>query len=319
VLSVTTPTPAATSVGHAYFKETLIKGRPGKLECFDILGQTYQIKRGPLMVVGLEDSWYEDQRNPEAVLDALRSHPELHPDIFTFWQRPPDLEPKYPYHVEWEALAVLPIRGYEHWWNHQIKSRVRNQIRKAAKEGVRVEETTYDDAFVRGMTAIFNESAVRQGRRFWHYGKDFETVKRQFSRFIHREQMIGAYYQNEMIGLVMLGDAGRFGVTGQIISSLKHRDKATNNALMAKVVEVCERRQLEQLVYLYWSDDTLAEFKRRCGFEKTRVPRYFVPLTAKGKLALKCGAHRGWKQIAPAAVKTPLRRLRQMWHGLVEE
>jgi hypothetical protein len=28
----------------------------------------------------------------------------------------------------------------------------------------------------------------------------------------------------------MLGDAGRFGVTGQIISSLKHRDKARNDA-----------------------------------------------------------------------------------------
>ncbi len=108
---------------------------------------------------------------------------------------------------------------------------MRSQIRKAEKEGVVVRETRYDDDFVRGMTAIFNEAPVRQGRRFWHYGKDFETVKRQFSRYIHREHMIGAYYHDEMIGLIMLGNAGRFGITGQIISSIKHRDKATNNAL----------------------------------------------------------------------------------------
>ena len=60
---------------------------------------------------------------------------------------------------------------------HQIKSRVRNQIRKAEKEGLVVKEVPYDDDFVRGMTAIFNESPVRQGRPFWHYGKSFETVK----------------------------------------------------------------------------------------------------------------------------------------------
>jgi len=30
------------------------------------------------------------------------------------------------------------------------------------------------------MTAIFNESPTRQGRKFWHYGKDFATVKKQF-------------------------------------------------------------------------------------------------------------------------------------------
>ena len=39
------------------------------------------------------------------------------------------------------------------------------------------------------MTAIFNEAAIRQGRPFWHYGKDFETVKRQFSRYLAREHM----------------------------------------------------------------------------------------------------------------------------------
>ena len=102
-------------------------------------------------------------------------------------------------------------------------------------------ETAYDDAFVAGMTAIFNEAPVRQGRPFWHYGKDVETVRQQFSRYIQREHMIGAFYQGEMIGFIMLGNAGRFGLTGQIISTLKHREKAVNNALVAKAVEVCER------------------------------------------------------------------------------
>jgi len=303
----------SASLLRTFAKDTLIKGQPARVECVDIGGQTYSITRGPLTVVSLEDEWYEDVRDPEAVIATLREQSEFKPDIFTFWQRLPDLAPRYDFHCEWNDIAVLPA-NYDHWWNHQIKSRVRSLVRKSEKEGVVVRETSYDDDFVRGMTAIFNEAPVRQGRRFWHYGKDFETVKRQFSRYVQREHMIGAYYRDEMIGLIMLGNAGQFGLTGQIISSIKHRDKATNNALIAKAVEVCEKAGLKHLVYLFWGDDSLTEFKRRCGFERTAVPRYFVPLTAKGRLSVKVGAHRGWKAMVPKQIKTPLKRLRSSWY-----
>ena len=294
----------------------LTTGQPVKIACVEICGQTYAIANGPVTVLSLEDDWFEDVVDPEEVIETLKQSAGFKPDIFTFWQRLPEVEPKHSFHVEWEELAVLPIKSYDHWWNHQIKSRIRNQIRKAEKEGLVVKEAAYDDDFVRGMTAIFNEAPVGQGRQFWHSGKDFQTVKTQFSRYIHREDMIGAYYRGELIGVIMMGNAKRYGVTGQIISAIKHRDKSTNNALIAKAVELCERKHLPYLVYFFWGDDSLAEFKRRCGFEKTRVPRYFVPLTQKGRLALKRGFHRGWKQLVPKQLKTPLKALSACWHGL---
>lgn len=311
--------PSTSSVGRIFTKDTLKRGKPAQIECIEIGSQTFSINRGLLTLVSLEDEWYEDLHEPETVIAVMKESGCFKPDLFTFWQRMPNVEPKYPYHLEWEDIAVLPVTSYDHWWNQQIKSRVRNLIRKSEKEGVLVRETTYDDDFVQGMTGIFNESPVRQGRKFWHYGKDFETVKSQFSRYLFREHMIGAYYQGQMIGFMMLGDAGRFGITGQIISSLKHRDKAPNNALIAKAVEVCAAKKLDYLIYLFWSDDSLAEFKRRCGFQKVKIPRYYVPLTLKGKLALKCGAHRGWKEILPKWIKKPLKRLRGMWNELREE
>ena len=301
-------------------KETLIHGQPRRIPCVEVCGQIYSVTRpGPVRVIRLEDEWYDDVRDPVAVINTLKRAKGVKADIFTFWQRPPDSEPRYAFPMEWEDLAVLPIKDYQHWWNHQIKSRVRNQIRKSEKEGVVVREASFDDNFVRGMTAIFNEAPVRQGRRFWHYGKDFETVKHQFSRFLFREDMIGAYYSGELIGFVMLGNAGRIGITGQIISSTKHRDKATSNALIAKSVELCEKKGMSHLVYLHWSDDSLAEFKRRCGFERTRVPRYFVALTRLGRLGLRFGLHRGWKEALPRQVKSPLKRLRRAWSGWHEE
>ena len=308
--------PTVMSRLELYSKPTLVKGTPINMRCVEIDGQTLSLtKSGPITLISLEEEWYENLRDPYEVIEKLRSSRGFKPDIFTFWQRLPDIEPRYSFHLEWEELAVLKVTSYDHWWNHQIKPRIRNLIRKAEKEGVEVRETVYDDTFVRGMVAIFNEAAVRQGRRFWHYGKDFETVKHQFSRFLSREQMIGAYYRDELIGFVMLGDASQYGVPGQIISSIKHRDKATNNALIAKSVAVCEKRQLPYLVYFYWSDDSLSEFKRRCGFEKTRVPRYFVPITQTGKLALRLGLHRGWKAAMPHRIKHSLKRIRSSWYN----
>jgi hypothetical protein len=299
-----------------FSKETLVKGVPTQEKRVNIAGQTYALSTGLVSTLSLEDEWYEDVRDPAMVIEAFKNNKGFRPDLFTFWQRPPDLQPKYSYRFEWEELALLPVQSYEYWFNKQIKSRTRGLIRKAEKDGIETRETEYDDEFVRGMTSIFNETPVRQGKRFWHYGKDFQTVKRQFGRFIHREVMIAAYYEGEMIGFIMLGNAGRFGLTGQIISTVKHRDKGTNNALIAKAVQVCEQRKLPALVYLFWSNDSLAEFKRRCGFERTQVPRYFVPLTPKGGLALKLGVHRGWKALMPEGLRSALKSWRSRWYGL---
>lgn len=299
-------------------RDTLVKGQPAQLDCVEILGQTYSLSHGPVTVVSLEDEWYEDVTDPARVAEILSTDSGIDADIFTFWQRVPNVAAKNTHHTEWESVAVLPVTTHEHWLNKQISSRTRSMIRKAQKEGVEVRECEYDDEFVRGMTDIFNEAPVRQGRKFWHYGKDFQTVKQQFSRYIFREHMIGAYYKGEMIGLIMLGNAGNYGLTGQIISKIKHRDKSTNNVLISKAVEVCQKRGLPYLVYLYWTNDSLAEFKRRCGFQEVKVPRYFIPLTTKGKIALKTGLHRGWKAVLPNQIKSPLKRLRRLWYGMRE-
>src|SRR5262245_25765511 len=204
-----------TSVIRSFTKGTLVKGEATRVECLEIGDQTFSLSRGPATVARLEDEWYDDVQDPESVITTL-THAPLKVDIFTFWQRLPEVQPRFNFYKEWESLAALPVSNFDHWWNKQISARTRNLIRKAAKSGVEITETSYDDAFVRGMTAIFNETPVRQGRRFWHYGKDFETVKRQFSRYLFREDLIGAYYRGDLIGFIMLGNAGRYAISGQI-------------------------------------------------------------------------------------------------------
>jgi hypothetical protein len=262
-----------------------------------------------------QQEWFEDVENPEVLIDALRKS-KHHADILTFWQRLPDTEPKYAYPMELDSIAALPIKSYSFWWEKQIDRKARNKIRKAQKNGIVVKPTPFDDRFVRGMTSIFNETPIRQGRRYLHYGKDFETIKREFSRFLFREEIFGAYLGEELIGFIMLAYAENYAYLGQIISKIAHRDLAPNNLLLAQAVERCAEKSTPYLVYALWLDDSLGDFKRSNGFQKFDLPRYYVPLTNKGKLALKLGLHRGWKEVVPKQLRRPLKKLRKHWYDL---
>jgi hypothetical protein len=264
----------------------------------------------------IEEEWFQDVNEPEKIIDALRQN-STKVDIFSFWQRLPESTPKYKYYMEWDDIAVLPVKSYDYWWSKQIKSRTRGLIRKAEKEGVVVKEAEFNDDFVKGMVSIFNETPVRQGRPFWHYGKNFETVKNQFSKYLFREELIGAYYKDELIGFIMLCYAETYAVTGQIISKLVHRDKAPNNALLAAAVQICDRKKIPYLVYLSWTTGSLTEFKRRNGFQKFSLPRYYIPLTTRGKVALRLALHRGIKGVIPESMKGPLVKLRSSWYEKV--
>jgi hypothetical protein len=280
-----------------------------------INGHRVMVEGKALRIASLEQDWYEDIENPKTLINEL-SKTEPRPDILTFWQRLPDTEPKYSYNMETEAIAALPIKSYSFWWDTQIDCKTRNMVRKSQKKGVTVRMVNFDDELVKGMTSIFNETPIRQGRRFLHYGKDFETVKREFSRFLFREEIFGAYVGDELVGFTMLADAGRYAYLGQIISKIARRDLAPNNALLAKAVERCAEKGIPYLTYALWLEDGLGGFKRSNGFKRFDLPRYFVPLTAKGKLALKLGFHRGWKEAVPKNLRQPLKNLRKRWYAL---
>jgi hypothetical protein len=235
-------------------------------------------------------------------------------DIFSFWQRLPDVEPRYDYYRETDSIAALPITGFEAWWRQQVDPTVRNKVRGAARKGVEVRRVDFDHDLVAGMTKIFNESPVRQGRRFHHYGKDADTVAREFSRYLFREEMFGAYVRDELIGFLMLADAGTYADITQILASLHHRDKAPTNALLAKAVETCAVKGTPYLVYARWVDGSLGEFKRHNGFRRIDLPRYYVPLTIRGRMALAMRLHRGLRPLVPHRVLAASRAVRRRCH-----
>ena len=280
----------------------------------EVDGKKLTITGKLLRTVRIEEEWYEDIEDPGYLVKCLRDS-RVRADIFTFWQRLPEIKSKFDYHMEWDSIAALPIKSFDYWWGKQIDAKTRNVVRKAEKKGVKIKITTFDDNFVKGMTEIFNETPVRQGKPFLHYGKDFETVKREFSRYLFREDLIGAYFDDELIGFIMLANAGRYAITSEILSKIKHLDKAPNNALIAKAVEICGQKEISYLVYAKWVSGTLGDFKQNNGFKKIDLPRYYIPLTIKGKLALELNLHHGLVKLLPENLKARLINMRTRYYS----
>jgi hypothetical protein len=294
-------------------KDALCRGRSTPVTSMVVDGQEIVITGGLVKTARLADEWYQDVATPALMLEAIMKS-KVKVDIFTFWQRLPETEPKYRYYMELESIAALSITSFDHWWNDQINAKTRNVIRKAERMGVVVKKADFDQEFIRGMKDIFNETPIRQNKNFWHYGKDTETIKQEFSRYLFREDLFGAYYNEELIGFIFLAYAEKYALLSQIISKVGHREKAPNNALIAKAVETCSNKKMPYLVYALWTTGGLGDFKRHNGFEQFNLPRYYVPLTLRGRIILNFRLHNGLIRIIPERLKYQMLKLRSTWY-----
>jgi hypothetical protein len=285
----------------------------------EVCGKDIRINGKLIRIARLDGEGYQFLEDPEATLAALRQS-RTRIDIFTFIQKLAETAPKYLFLAELDNMAALPITTFDDWMAHQIGPKVRNMVRKAAKNGVVVREVPFDDALVRGIQEIYNESPIRQGRQFLHYDKDLETLRKIKATFLERSIFIGAFFEDKLIGFIKLVTDENRDQAGlmHILSMIRHRDKAPTNALMAQAVRSCADRGVP---YLWYANMTygnkqasaLADFKRHNGFQKVDLPRYYVPLTALGSVALRLGFHHPAVDRIPEPIKTTYRRIRSAW------
>ena len=263
---------------------------------------------------------FEFVGDPAPTLNALRES-GAPIDIFTFMQQVPDTAPAYRYPMEWDNVAAVPVSTYDHWWTRQVNDKTRNMVRRAAKKGVVVREVPFDDALVAGISAIYDESPIRQGKPFWHYREDLGAVRRQNATFLDRSIFLGAFVGESLVGFAKLvsDERHRQAALMQILSMVSHRDKAPTNALVAAAVRSCAARNIPYLVYASFSygrkqRDSLSDFKKYNGFQRIELPRYYVPLTLRGRVAIGLGLHHRLADLLPEALVVQLRALRSLWY-----
>jgi hypothetical protein len=302
------------------FTEVRVAGKNIKVPSVEIEQRTVIARGGFVKLASVFDETLapgELVKNPATFVPALKRS-GLKADVLTFFQRVPDTQPRFSYHYDWENLAVIPVTTFEDWWE-KLPQEARKNTRRAAKRGVTVKVVTMDDALAHGIHNICNESPLRQGKRFWHYGKDFETVRQEHATYGDRSEFIGAYFENELVGFIKLVYVDELAWILSILSLNAHHDKRPMNALMTKTMEVCAQKRVKFLAYgnyIYGNkkDSTLVEFKRRLGFEPLDYPRYYVPLTLKGKIFTALRLYRGVGGLLPGPVVAALLKVREAFY-----
>jgi hypothetical protein len=226
-------------------------------------------------------------------------------DIFTFIERkwccaianPPSTWVKTD-----DNIGLLEIKDYLTWWN-AIGKKTRNMVRKAEKDGVKVSVVPQNYNLAEGIWKIYNETPIRQGRAFPHYGESRELIGANMYAE-KNSTFIGAYIREELVGFIQMLHGDKIAILSNILSMQRHWDKSVNNALLAKAVEVCVANGERWLMYgRIGNHPSLDKFKDNNGFIKYPITRYYAPITSKGKLAIKMGLHRELKDAMPNSIK----------------
>ncbi len=261
---------------------------------------------------------------PERVRQAFQAHTGF-ADLFSFpcvasYRPSPDATEDAGLGVSairWSNKAVLPTADPQAWWTG-LSQETRKNVRRAERRGVQVKELTWSQDLARGIQRIYDESPLRQGRPFWHYGKSLDQVVRDNATYLERSTFLGAFVGEEMVAFikwVRVNDEARI---MQILALQSHQDKRPLMALIAHAVWVCHRQGVTGLIYgkmTYGSktDSSMVEFKRRLGFQQVDMPRLVVAVTTKGRWVVRWGLDRPWSDRLPSSWVHRLLKWRTWW------
>src|SRR6266699_5149740 len=297
-----------TTCANAKLEEIRVAGKTFHVPSAEICARTVVVTGKLIRTAEVKDEEVVEGvliEDPDAFITKLKES-KLQADVFTFAQRPPETTPKYYYHWEWDNWAAIATASFKDWWEH-LPQVSRKNVRRSARRGVVVKVIPFDDDLVKGVHRIYNSIRVRDGRLFWYYGQDVDSVRRGLTTYLERSDFIGAYLGDELIGFLKMVYVDDTATIFHIISMDEHYDKRPQNALIAKAAEVCEQKAIAHLIYgkfIYGNKrrSSLVEFKRRNGFQQVNFPRYYIPLTLRGYLFVRLRLYRGFGGLLPEPI-----------------
>ena len=250
----------------------------------------------------------EYEKDAPATAEYLAQLTQRGVDIYTFLERSwccPIANPPINWIRTEDNVGLLEITTLDAWFT-AVGKKTRNMVRKAEKSGVKVNVVELTSQLVEGIWKIYNETPIRQGRAFHHYGQSLKSVGDNMA-MSKNCTFIGAYLQDELVGFIQIIYGDHIAIISQILSLQKHWDKSLNNALLAKAVEVCAGNGNRWLMYgRIGNHPSLDKFKESNGFIKYPIARYYVALTGKGRFAIRLGLHKPFKDALPEPLKGPL-------------
>jgi hypothetical protein len=311
------PQPASGTI------EIGVRGQWVKVPALQVNNQTIIVTGRRIKIATLlQEEWLEQElADPGACAAKLKERPSALPaDILCFSQKVPHIIPRYRYPMETRSIAVAEVGQFKTWWEG-LPQETRKNVRRAQKRGVVIQVKEFDADVIKGIADVQNETPLRQGKKYFHYGKAFEQVKRDHSAFLDRSDFICAYFEDELIGFLKLVYRGDVASVLQLNSKSAHYEKRPSNALLAKAVELCEARGVAYLTYGGFNygnkrETPLRDFKVRHRFKEMLMPTYYVPLTPWGQICVRTKLYRGWMDVLPHSLITLALNTRSRWYNL---
>jgi len=293
------------------------KGKRRLIPTFDVGDRTVVVHGRWIRTASIyREDWMEEEpvEDPERFIPRIKEL-GLKADLFSFSRRLPETSARYPFHYDWDNVAAIPISSFEDWWNNRISRKTRQEVNRAQRLRVVARVVPFDEELIREIVGLFNRISMVQGQPFKHHGKDFEKVKKDISPYSDRSAFVGAYSEGELIGYMKIVFLRGLASILNIITDPAHFEKRPGNALMAEAVKICEKKAVCFLLYGKYAygnkvNSSLAEFKRRNGFEMIKLPRYFVPLGMKGRIVTGLRLYRGALGLLPESLILPLLNVR---------
>jgi len=273
-----------------------------------------------LKTAALEMEFYENLTDPDEAAQTLKKSGNK-VDLLTFLEKFPEVKPRPGYFLEWDNFAVIKLEDYENWFKNDLPKQTRKGIKKSRRRGVEVRIVDFDHELLMGIKENFDDQPVRQGKPFWHYNKSLEEVREEMGKDLDQSLFFGAYYNGELIGFIKMLIGDNWARTVTVVSKIAHKDKYPINVLFSSCVEYCLANGITYLVYGRYEygnvgSQTLTDFKKHNGFKKMMVPRYYIPLTLKGRIAILLRLHHGIAELLPRRViQTGLKIRRKYYYS----
>jgi hypothetical protein len=302
--------------------EISIRGKWVEVPALRVNDQTIVVTGKRIRIATLHnEDWLEGELvDPAVCVEKLKEHSEaVRADILCFSQKVPQTVPRYQHPMEMRSIAVAEVAHFKTWWEG-LPQETRKNVRRSQKRGVVIEVRGFDADLIKGIADVQNETPLRQGKVYPHYGKSFEEVKRDHGEFIDRSDFICAYFENELIGFLKLVYRGNVASLLQLNSKAAHYDKRPSNALLARAAELCEARGVAYLTYGKFDygnkgQTPLRDFKIRHGFKEMLLPTYYLPLSAWGQVCARTRLYRGPLSLLPHGIITAAINVRSKWYN----
>lgn len=205
-----------------------------------------------------------------------------------------------------DNIALLTFDSYQDWIKKVTKITPNNPTNRAKKRGVTLNVAEPSETLARGISKIYNETPIRQNRKYPFYGMSYEDVYKSLKNDPNTIY-ITANLGEDIIGFIRLELGDNLAIINQGLSLEAHMDKGVTRALIAKAVEISAEENQNFLMYgRMGNHPSLDRFKRLNGFEKFVFRRFYVPTSWKGHLAIRLHLHRELKDTAPEFIKKPL-------------